>query len=172
MPSHTHPPTARVYDDRVVHIQGNNGRPTYCGQSYDQRPGLIPLEMIRPYLLPRMKQGHRLSSQRILSAAGATLELVAATASKAEVFKGGRTALGLGMNVVDGHRLTGVCFGCVTVGTAVIVCLKQAIVQIGGQVAHPLQLVGGGNLMASPLKQACRVGLAQHLAILVGTKLG
>jgi hypothetical protein len=40
----------------------------------------------------------------------------------------------------------------VTIGTAVIIRLKQAIVQINGQVAHRLQLVSGGNLMASPLQ--------------------
>ena len=146
-------------------------RPTAVNPT-SQRPGLIPLEMIRPDLLPGMKQGHRFSGQRILSADGTTLELVAATAGKAEVLKGGLTALGLGKNVVYGHRLTGVRFGRMAVGTAVIVGLKQAIVQIGGQVAHRLQLVGRGNLVATPLQQACRVGLAQHLPVLVGTKLG
>jgi hypothetical protein len=83
-----------------------------------------------------MKQGHRLCGQRILGADGTAFELVAATAGKTEVFKGGLTALGLGMNVIYSHWLTSICLGRVTVSTAAIVCLKQAIVQIGGQVAH------------------------------------
>ena len=48
---------------------------------------------------------------------------------------------------------------------------KQAVVQIGGQVAHWLQLVGMGNLVPAPLQQACRVRLAQHLQVLGGTEL-
>ena len=123
MPPHTDPALAGVYDDRVVHIQSNNGRPAYSSQAYELCPGLVPSEMIRPDLLPGMKQGHRVCGQRILGADRAAFELVAATASKAEVSKGGLTVLGLGMNVVHGHRLTGVRLGRVAVGAAMIVCL-------------------------------------------------
>ena len=172
MPAHTDPTAAGVYDDRVVHIQGNDRRPANGGRSDKQCPGLIPLEMIRPTLLPGMKQGHRFSSQRILGMGSAAFELVATTASKAEVFKGGLTALGLGKNVVYGHWLAGVRLGRMIVGTVAIVSLKQAIVQIGRQVTRRLQLVGGGNLMAAPLQQTRRMRLAQHISVLVGTKLG
>ena len=136
MPPHADPALAGVHDDRIVHIQSNDRRPAYSSQAYELCPGLIPPEMIRPCLLPGMKQGHRFSGQRILGADSAAFELVAATASKAEVFKGGLTALGLGENVVYSHRLTGIRLGRMTVGTVAIVSFKKAIVQIGGQIAH------------------------------------
>ena len=95
MPAYTHPAAPSIHDDRVVHIQGNDRRPAYGGQAQELCPRLIPLEMIRPGLLPRMKQGHGFSGQRILGADSAAFEFVAATAGKAEVLKSGLAALGL-----------------------------------------------------------------------------
>ena len=92
--------------------------------------------MIGPGLLPGVKQACHFASQWILSAGDAAFELVAAAASKAEVFKGGFAALGLRLNVVYGHWLAGVGLGRVAVSAMAIVGLEQPVAQIGGKIAH------------------------------------
>jgi hypothetical protein len=81
--------------------------------------------MIGPGLLTEVKQRHHFSGQRVLSAGGTTFEFIAATTGEAEVFKDGPATLGLGQNVVYSHRLTGVGFSGIAIGTVSIVGLKQ-----------------------------------------------
>jgi hypothetical protein len=56
-------------------------------------------------------------------------------------------------HIAFSHRLPGIGLGRLTVGAVTIVNLKQAIAQVGGQVAHRLQLVCRGNPVPTPLKQ-------------------
>lgn len=99
MPADAYPAAACIYNNGVVHIQSHDCRPGHGGQADEQRPGLVPLEVIGPGLLPGVKQSCHFPGQRILSAGNATFEFVAAAAGKAEVFKGSIAALGLRDNV-------------------------------------------------------------------------
>ena len=121
MPANADPTPARIHDDGVVHIQSHNRRPTHGGQADEQRPWLVPLEMLGPGLLAGMKQEDRLSRQWVRGAGGAAFIFIAAATGKAEVFKGGFTASYLGDDVINGHRLTGVSLGSVAVGAVAIV---------------------------------------------------
>ena len=59
-------PAAPCFDDgRVVHIEGDYGRPSYWGQANDIGAILAPAEMLTPWLLMRMEQMHASPRQRV-----------------------------------------------------------------------------------------------------------
>lgn len=119
-----------------------------------------------------MKERHHLAGQGVLGASGAAFGLVAAAAGKTEIFKSSFATLSLRQNMVYGHRLAGVGLAGVAVGAVAIVGLKQPIAQGGGQIAHRLQLIGWGDLMAAPLQQRGGVSFLQHAPIKFGAELG
>jgi hypothetical protein len=53
-----------------------------------------------------------------------------------------------------------------------IIGFKQPVAQVGGQIAHWLQLIGQGDLMAAPLQQSGGVGFLQHTPVKFGAELG
>lgn len=171
MPTDADPATTRIHYDRIIHIQGYNCRSTDSRQTHDQRPRVIPLKVIGPYLLPRVKQDDRVPSQRILCLGRAPFELVTAAASKTQVLNNCFTAFGLRDNVIDRHRLPSISFGRLAISTAAIVSLKQAVTQVGGQVAHRLQFVCRRNLVSSPLEQRRSMDFEQHLPVQFSAKL-
>jgi hypothetical protein len=74
-----------------------------------------------------VKERFRLASERIRCGYRAALKLIAAPAGKAEVLEFGFAAVHLRNDMVNGHRLAGVGFACVTIRTEVIVCVEQPI---------------------------------------------
>jgi hypothetical protein len=137
VPADTDPATARVNDDLVIDVEGDNGGPTNSCQPYQTYPGCIPGEVVVLCVLTGVKYGHQFAGKWLLYPGGWPFEFIAPTAGKTQVVKRGLAALRFGDDVVYNYWLTGIGCGCLTIGATVVVCFNQSLAQFGRQVcAH------------------------------------
>jgi hypothetical protein len=84
-----------------------------------------------------VKYGNQFVHKRIGYPGGWPFEFITPTAGKTKVVKCGLATLSFGEDVVYNHWLAGIGFGCLTVGTTVVICFHQLMAQFGRQVyAH------------------------------------
>lgn len=74
--------------------------------------------------------------------------------------------------MIYGHRLASVGFAGAAVDAVAVVGFKQPVAQVGGQIGHRLQLIGGWELMTAPLQESGGVGFLQHAPVKFAAELG
>ena len=95
MPADTDPATARIHDDLVIGVECDNGaRPIAVNPK--RRIRRIPGKVVRPCLLPGVKEGHQVAGQRVGAPDGWSFEFITSSAGKTQVMQRGLTALGFG----------------------------------------------------------------------------
>src|SRR5438045_2595473 len=65
VPADADPATARIHDDLVIGVEGDNGGPTNRGQPEKTDAGRLPGKVVSPCLLTGVKEGHQFARQRI-----------------------------------------------------------------------------------------------------------
>ena len=137
MPADTDPATSRINDELVIDVECDNGGPTNSCQPYKTYPSCIPGKVVGPCVLTGMKYGHQFAGKRLVYPGCWPFEFIAPTAGKTQVVKRSFAALCSGDDVVYNHWLAGIGFGCLTIGTTVVVRFNQSTAQFGRQVcAH------------------------------------
>jgi hypothetical protein len=137
MPADTDPATACINDDLVIDVERDNGGPTNSCQPDKMYPSRIPDKMVGPHVLTGMKYGPRCAGQRVGYPGCWPFEFVTPSAGKTQVVKRRVTTLGFGEDVVYNHGLAGIRFGCLAIGTTVVICFHQLTAQFSRQVcAH------------------------------------
>ena len=129
MPADTDPATVRINDDLIIDVERDNGGPTNSCQPDKTYPSRIPDKMVGPRVLTGVKYRHWFAGQWIGYSGCWPLEFVSPPAGKTQVGQRGLIALDFGEDVVYNHGLASISFGCLTIGTTVVVCCHQLTAQ-------------------------------------------
>lgn len=118
VPAYGGPKTASLDDERVVHIEREDGSSPNTGSPEDFAPVRTPAKMIVPAMTPRMEQRDDPATYGILRRHLDPLEFVARMACQAEVFQRCRSACCFGNDVIDDQSCSADRSWCATIGTA------------------------------------------------------
>ena len=101
MPMHANPNSPCGEDQRQIHPQKCDGRPSRGRQAKNLNPFAIPSKVVAPFLDSRIKQRGRFTGFRISPVGAIRFEAVASGTGQAQIFRGCFTAAGAGEDVVD-----------------------------------------------------------------------